>query len=651
MRQALIFSGTSDGSSLAVCLARRGWQVTVCTATAYGAKALPAIPGIRLRTGRMDAAQMEAFLKEYPFDTVVDATHPYAAAVSENIRRACQAGQVPCLRLLRRDQSCQGVVEVPDTAAAACFLNTVSGNVLLTTGSKELDAYGAVTDQSRLYARVLSTQESVARCRALGFEGKRLIAMQGPFSEELNLAMLRQIGARWLVTKASGSAGGFPEKLAAARRAGVGVVVIRRPLAESGLSLDEMVQALTGMPQEREVSLVGIGMGSPESLTGEAVQALEEAQVLFGAPRMLKAVEGFPGLKIPEYRAEFIAREILRREESRFAVVLSGDPGFYSGAAPLRARLAGNPAVRVRAVCGQSSVAYLCAKLGKSWQDAVLLSLHGRPGNLAGAVRRNRKVFALASDNVRELLEELCLCGLEDAQVSVGSCLAGPEETIVQGDAASLRSRDFPPLSCLLVEYDQGGCLPVTPGLPDESFQRGWVPMTKEEVRAVSLAKLRLTEEAVVYDVGAGTGSVSVEAALQAWRGTVYAIERNPEACDLIAENCRRFAARNVTIISGSAPEALQELPAPTHVFLGGTGGSMAGILRCVLEKNLRVRVVIDAVTLETVTQILTLTRELALPDPELVQVTVARSRRVGCYHMMNGANPVFICSFGGDTP
>ena len=200
MRQALIFSGTSDGSSLAVCLARRGWQVTVCTATAYGAKALPAIPGIRLRTGRMDAAQMEAFLKEYPFDTVVDATHPYAAAVSENIRRACQAGQVPCLRLLRRDQSCQGVVEVPDTAAAACFLNTVSGNVLLTTGSKELDAYGAVTDQSRLYARVLSTQESVARCRALGFEGKRLIAMQGPFSEELNLALLRQFGAWWLVT-------------------------------------------------------------------------------------------------------------------------------------------------------------------------------------------------------------------------------------------------------------------------------------------------------------------------------------------------------------------------------------------------------------------------------------------------------------------
>lgn len=175
--------------------------------------------------------------------------------------------------------------------------------------------------------------------------------------------------------------------------------------------------------------------------------------------------------------------------------------------------------------------------------------------------------------------------------------------------------------------------------------------MTKEEVRAVSLAKLRLTEDAVVYDVGAGTGSVSVEAALQAWRGTVYAIERNPEACDLIAENCRRFAARNVTIISGSAPEALQELPAPTHVFLGGTGGSMAGILRCVLEKNPRVRVVIDAVTLETVTQILTLTRELALPDPELVQVTVARSRRVGGYHMMNGANPVFICSFGGDTP
>ena len=244
MRQALIFSGTSDGSSLAVCLARRGWQVTVCTATAYGAKALPAIPGIRLRTGRMDAAQMEAFLKEYPFDTVVDATHPYAAAVSENIRRACQAGQVPCLRLLRRDQSCQGVVEVPDTAAAACFLNTVSGNVLLTTGSKELDAFAKPGLVERCYPRVLPMADSLDRCLKLGFPPKNIICMQGPFSKELNVALLKQYHIKTLVTKDTGGYGGFREKAEAAREAGCALLVVERPRAETGLTLEECKEKL-----------------------------------------------------------------------------------------------------------------------------------------------------------------------------------------------------------------------------------------------------------------------------------------------------------------------------------------------------------------------------------------------------------------------
>ena len=209
MRKALLFSGTSDGSRLALCLAGRGWLVTVCTATEYGERSAPRHVNIRVHAGRMDRGEMEAFLAADTFELVIDGTHPYAAAVSENIREACQARNLPLMRLLRRDQSREGVVEVPTTEEAARFLNTVTGNVLLTTGSKELAAYGVVTDQSRLYARVLSTEESVAQSRALGFEGRRLIAMQGPFSEELNLVMLRQIRARWLVTKASGAAGGF----------------------------------------------------------------------------------------------------------------------------------------------------------------------------------------------------------------------------------------------------------------------------------------------------------------------------------------------------------------------------------------------------------------------------------------------------------
>ena len=648
MRKALLFSGTSDGSRLALCLAGRGWLVTVCTATEYGERSAPHYPNIRVHAGRMDRGEMEAFLAQGEFEVVIDGTHPYAAAVSENIQGACEARGLPCLRLLRQDQSREGVVEVATTGEAAQFLNTVAGNVLLTTGSKELAAYGAVTDQSRLYARVLSTEESVAQSRALGFEGRRLIAMQGPFSEELNLAMLRELRARWLVTKASGAAGGFQEKLAAARRAGAGVVVIRRPREETGLSLRALAERLTGMPEDREVTLVGLGMGTREGMTGEAVRALEEAQVLFGAKRMLEAVEDFPGEKVPEYRADPIVEEILRREESRFAVVLSGDPGFYSGAARLRSLLEAHPFVKVKTVCGVTSAAYLCGKLGTSWQDAVLLSLHGRSGNLAGAVRRHRKVFAIAGENVRELLEGLCACGLGSARVSVGSNLSYEDEAIVCGTASTLCEQDFPPLSCLLVESAGAGEAPVTQGLPDASFLRGSVPMTKEEVRSVSLSKLRLTEDAVVYDVGAGTGSVSVEAALLAWRGRVYAVERKEEGCALIRENCRRFAAQNVEVVAGSAPEALEDLPAPTHVFIGGSGGTMGETIRCILQKNPNARVVINAIALETLSQVLALSRELSLSNLEVVQITAARTKEIGGYHMMNGGNPVFICSFGG---
>ena len=220
---------------------------------------------------------------------------------------------------------------------------------------------------------------------------------------------------------------------------------------------------------------------------------------------------------------------------------------------------------------------------------------------------------------------------------------------IVTGTAAELAGETFADLSVLLAVNPDPVVRPWNgSGLPDGAFLRGDVPMTKEEVRSVSLSKLRLTEDAVVYDVGAGTGSVSVEAALLAWRGRVYAIERKEEGCSLIRENCRRLAASNVEVIAGSAPEALVTLPAPTHVFIGGSGGTMGETVRCILQKNPLARVVINAIALETLSQVLALSRELPLSNLEVVQIAAARTKEIGGYHMMNGGNPVFICSFGG---
>lgn len=181
----------------------------------------------------------------------------------------------------------------------------------------------------------------------------------------------------------------------------------------------------------------------------------------------------------------------------------------------------------------------------------------------------------------------------------------------------------------------------------DEWFIRGKVPMTKSEVRAVSISKLELRQDSVLYDIGAGTGSVSIEAALQMGEGHVYAIERNREAVGLIAENQKKFHVENMTVVHGSAPESLTGLPCPTHIFLGGSGGAMEGILKWVLEKNPSVRIVANVIALESLSQILSLTETLRIPA-EVVSVQIARGEKTGRYHLMKGQNPVYVIAMGG---
>ena len=185
-------------------------------------------------------------------------------------------------------------------------------------------------------------------------------------------------------------------------------------------------------------------------------------------------------------------------------------------------------------------------------------------------------------------------------------------------------------------------------GIRDEEFLRGKAPMTKEEVRTVSLSKLCLGEDSVCYDVGAGTGSVSIEMALRAWNGEVYAIEKKEDALGLLKENRQKFAVDNLKIISGTAPEAMMELPVPTHAFIGGSSGNMNEIVKLLLEKNPEVRIVINCITLETVTEAMNAIRDFNLTDVDIVQLGAARSKTVGRYHMMMGENPIYIISCSG---
>ncbi len=183
----------------------------------------------------------------------------------------------------------------------------------------------------------------------------------------------------------------------------------------------------------------------------------------------------------------------------------------------------------------------------------------------------------------------------------------------------------------------------------DEWFMRGSVPMTKSEVRAVSISKLELSRDSVLYDVGAGTGSVSVEAARYMPAGQVYAVERSQEAADLIRKNKERFDAVNVTIVEGEAPGSLAALPTATHAFLGGTGGHMEEIVTALWKKNPGMRIVANIITLENLSRLLELVKKREIPA-EVVCLQVSRAWKAGGSHLMRGENPVYVISMGGEV-
>lgn len=394
-----------------------------------------------------------------------------------------------------------------------------------------------------------------------------------------------------------------------------------------------------------KVYIIGVGLGNPDTMTIGARNAIAESQTLLGASRLL---EGWPQKRcIPAIAPEKLAEAIDTLEVSPAAVLFSGDVGFYSGAKKLYPLLARHEVVTIP---GVSSVQYLCAKCLLPWQDVRLVSAHGRAHNALGEIQSHEWSFVLTGGSYRaeDLCRELTQRGLGEAEVIVGQRLSYPEERIVRGTARVLAEESFDSLASVLVHNPQPLERPyAAPFLEDGEFLRGKVPMTKEEIRCLAVSKLRLRPEDTVWDVGAGTGSVSIECACAACRGQVFAVERKPEAVALLEENREKFRIPNLTIVEGLAPEVLVGLPAPDRVFLGGTAGSMEEILRIALEKNPRVRVVATAVTLETIGQALGCFEVLGIAA-QAVQVAVTRTRQVGAYHMPEPLNPVWIVSGEG---
>ena len=391
------------------------------------------------------------------------------------------------------------------------------------------------------------------------------------------------------------------------------------------------------------VTLIGMGSGQPENLTLQGLAALRQADLILGARRLLAVLPaGCTENRAAAYRPDEVA-ELLQTSGAENAVlVYSGDTGFYSGASSMMEKLEAL-GVRARVLPGLSSIQLLAAALGRPWQGWNLVSAHGRTCDPVAVCMQGRPTFFLTggSEDPATLCAQLAAEGFGDVQAVVGQCLGTPEEKLFRGSVKELAAGRFNSLSVLLVEAAE--VLPRrAPGLPDEAFERGDVPMTKQEVRAAVLAKLAVRPEDILWDVGAGTGSVSVELALAAPRGRVYAVECRPEGCALIKANREKFRTRNLVLVEGLAPDALSDLPAPDAVFIGGSKGSLAAIVDAALDKNPDARICVSAIALETLSAAVAALTARGR-TVQVSQIAVSRAKAVGGLHLMMAQNPIYL--------
>lgn len=386
MDKIFIFSGTTEGRELSEYLSLVEINHVVFVATEYGRIVMKNSPYTSIVEGRLDEDDLvKLFSKEEP-DYVFDATHPYAQVVSENIKRALGSlGMDDVYVRISRDitsatetTSYVGLKVVNSVSASIAYLKETSGNILLTTGVKTLNEYMKVSElKDRIISRILPSVESLNIALDTKIAPKRIIAMEGPFSTSLNEALIKEYDIKVMVTKNSGRAGGFDEKLKACQNMGIELVSIELSDKEEGISLSK-AKEMFAPKARKKLTIAGVGPGNRENMTLEVYEAIKNADLLIGAGRMIKLAKEInpnAGTEIT-YDAEAIKNVVMSTNSLRNVYIVSGDTGFYSGASGVVKALSNE--VMVDILPGISSISYLAAKTHIPYSSMQLLSFHGK---------------------------------------------------------------------------------------------------------------------------------------------------------------------------------------------------------------------------------------------------------------------------------
>ena len=402
-------------------------------------------------------------------------------------------------------------------------------------------------------------------------------------------------------------------------------------------------------------------MGNDACMTKAVSDAIESADILLGASRMIEKYSAKIEKK-PYYLAEQIIpylHEICEDTEkfSNVLILFSGDTGFYSGSRKLYMAIKneiseGKLNADVSILPGISSVSYMAAAVGETYSDAYICSIHGvKLSNITSRISRNAKTFMLMSgvkdvNMLGQLLSSDERYGLQNSSVTVGYQLSYSDENISVLSPQECTKLQRDGLYICMIKNPNPVAANVTPHIRDAEFIREKVPMTKEEIRHVSICKLHLKSDSVLYDVGSGTGSIAVEAASLSNDMEVYAIEQKENAVQLIIQNKEKHGLENIHVINAKAPDGMENLPVPTHAFIGGSGGNLKEIIEALKAKNPHIRIVINAISMETICEIKEILAAYDVKNEDIVQLQVSRSKQIGHYHLMQAENPVWICSF-----
>ena len=659
MTGCIVFSGTTEGRILSDALSAHGIKHIVCVAGTYGEDMMEDDPARTVHVGRMDEGQMKEFFSSNKITEegiIIDATHPYASEVTANIKSACEELNLKYVRVVRSgdESAAEGFPKYANAADCAKELNKTDSNILLTTGSKELGTYAENVSKEvldRTYVRVLPSIESLELCEKVGIEKSHIIAMHGPFSAEMNEALIRQYSIKHLVTKESGASGGFEEKILAARNEGITAHIIERPSKEEGVSVEAALSMmLADMDPKMNITIAGLGMGSEGNLTLDAHMAIKDSDVIFGAERL---IAGFDKKKYPLYLAKDIIPVLESEKPLRPVILYSGDVSFYSGTRKMIAALKDwREDINIRVLPGISSISYLASKIGTSYDDAKLFSLHGHDSDedlakLIDLIKYNSKVFTLLSGakDIHKIAEAMIASGITGS-ITAGNNLSYDDESVITMSSDEALAYDNAGITTAFISNPAPARKPLINVIKDSDMIRTDVPMTKECIRHESIIRLELCEGDVLYDVGGGTGSVSIEAASLSRDLKVYTFEKKPEAVKLIKENIKKAGLYNIEVIEGNAPDTFEGITSPDKVFIGGSEGRLSEIIAKLSERKKGIRYVVNAVSLETIDEVKKVMKDFEAADEEIIQISVSGVRKAGEHHLLSAQNPVWIFSF-----